>query len=552
MNVRDADRLPVHIGRYQLIGRLAKGGMADAYLALSGELSGLQTLVVVKRMLPHLSSSEQYVRMFFDEARISALLDHPNIPRIIEVGHDEDGYFLVMEAVPGKPLSAIMRRALRYKRPLGHPYSAFIVARAAAGLAYAHAVTGADGRSLNIVHRDVSPENILVSFDGAVKVIDFGIATADGRVSQTFVGGLKGKLEYMSPEQSMGAPADRRSDVFSLGIVLWEALAGRRLFRRETDLAVMRAISDEPIPRPSGALPIPPPLAEIVMTALERAPEDRFQDAHEMSLLLERFAFRTTAFDPAELVARIRRLFPADYAGWKATLALAQTGERRAGPKITAFPSLAAVGTAEHTVSLHKRPEPDEPVTRGSPAPPTVRSTSHPTLSLRRWIHPTFGKAALPSRRAGAYGVVLLVAGLASATLLFRFRTGKVPSARPPSIVDAPVIEPLEPVATVASPAASPPVVQPDTVGAPPLPAALPPVEPVAPPALASPPAVAPAPRPVTWRGPRVVKAPAQKRAVSHPAAAAAAKPQPAPHPLESPSPPRITPPTRPWSDPFQ
>ena len=151
--------------------------MAEAYLALSGDLPGLRTVVVVKRILPHLSANDQFVRMFLDEARIGALLDHPNIPRIIEVGHDEDGYFLVMEAVPGKTLSAILRRAARRERPLGQADAAFIVARAAAALGYAHALTDADGRPLNIVHRDVSPENILVSFEGAVKVIDFGIAS---------------------------------------------------------------------------------------------------------------------------------------------------------------------------------------------------------------------------------------------------------------------------------------------------------------------------------------------------------------------------------------
>jgi len=250
------DAAGARIGRYRLIGRLAKGGMAEAFLALSGELPGLRTLVVVKRILPHLAENEQFVRMFLDEARIGALLDHPNIPRIIEVGHDEDGYFLAMEAVPGKTLSAILRRAARRERPLGEADAAFIVGRAAAALGYAHAHTDADGQPLNIVHRDVSPENILVSFEGAVKVIDFGIASVHGRMSQTQVGGLKGKVEYMSPEQAAGAPIDNRSDVFSLGVVLWEALSGRRLFRRDTDLAVMRAISSESIPRPSGPRPM--------------------------------------------------------------------------------------------------------------------------------------------------------------------------------------------------------------------------------------------------------------------------------------------------------
>jgi serine/threonine-protein kinase len=355
--------------------------MAEAYLALAGELPRLRTLVVVKRILPHLSENEQFVRMFIDEARIGALLDHPNIPRIIEVGHDEDGYFLAMEAVPGKPLSAILRRALRRERPLGQEYAAFIVGRAAAALAYAHALTDGSGRPLNIVHRDVSPENIMVSFEGAVKMIDFGIASAQGRVSQTVVGGLKGKIEYMSPEQATGAPVDRRSDVFSLGIVLWEALSGRRLFRRETELGVMRAITDEPIPRPSGPHPIPHRLERIVMTALEREPDDRFQDAHEMALLLERYAFRSDGFDPAELVAQIKQLFPADYSGWRATVGLAQANESSGPREVTAtFHLLGGMHTrgGQPTLALKKKERAEEPTRAEVPA----RLQETPALEL--------------------------------------------------------------------------------------------------------------------------------------------------------------------------
>src|SRR5262245_42665864 len=155
-------------------------------------------------------------------------------------------------------------------------------------------------------------------------------------MSETHVGGLKGKVEYMSPEQAAGAPVDHRSDVFSLGIVLWEALSGRRLFRRDTDLAVMRAISNEPIPRPPGRRPIAPRLERVVLTALERAPEDRFADAREMALLLERHAFRSDGFDPAQLVTQLKELFPADHAGWKATVGAAQAAEDSGRRKITA------------------------------------------------------------------------------------------------------------------------------------------------------------------------------------------------------------------------
>ena len=240
------------LGRYQIIGRLATGGMAEVYLALSGELPGFRTLVVVKRILPHLASNAQFIRMFLDEARLAALLDHPNIVRIIEVGHDGEEYFLAMELVQGKPLSGGAAQG-GARAPAAQPGADVRTssAQAASGLAYAHTLTDGDGRPLGVVHRDVSPQNVLISFEGAVKMIDFGVARAFGRVAHTSPGGLKGKIDYMSPEQASAEEVDHRADVFALGVVLWEALTGRRLFRRETELATMRAIVDDPIPHPS-------------------------------------------------------------------------------------------------------------------------------------------------------------------------------------------------------------------------------------------------------------------------------------------------------------
>jgi serine/threonine protein kinase len=360
---------PTRIGRYQLIGKLANGGMAEAYLALSGELPALRSLVVVKRILPHLASQEQFVRMFLDEARIGALLDHPNIVRIIEVGQDGDAYFLAMEPVQGKPLSAVLRRAVGAKKPLGHAQAAFIVGQAANGLGYAHALTDAAGTPLNIVHRDISPQNILVSFDGAVKVIDFGVASALGRITETIPGGLKGKIEYMSPEQASGDSADRRSDIFALGVVLWEALCGRRLFRRRTELETMRAIFDEPIPRLPKAASVPPRLENIVMRALEREPEDRFQDAREMALLLQQHAFRSDGFNLIQLAAQMKSLFAADHAGWKAAANAGLNIEGNRSRKITASFSLATSPdshTAERTVALQASSVPGQPRERAA------------------------------------------------------------------------------------------------------------------------------------------------------------------------------------------
>jgi serine/threonine-protein kinase len=354
------DRRLGDLGRYQLIGRLATGGMAEVYLALSGELSGFRTLMVVKRILPHLASNSQFIRMFLDEARIAALLDHPNVVRIIEVGHDGDEYFLVMELVQGKPLSAVLRKAISEKSPLTHAQAAFIVAQAANGLGYAHNLGDSDGRPLNIVHRDVSPQNILISFEGAVKVIDFGIARALGRVTQTSPGGLKGKIQYMSPEQASAEDVDPRSDVFTLGVVLWEVLVGRRLFHRETELGTMRAIVDEPIPLPSETVRVPPALEAIVMRALDKNPQQRFQTAQEMALALERYAFASESFSPLQIATYMKGLFAADYMQWKKTVSSAMDMEaspnRKPGTGGTGEfllqPPSAELGTRGPTVAL--------------------------------------------------------------------------------------------------------------------------------------------------------------------------------------------------------
>ena len=280
----------------------------------------------MKRILPHLASNGQFIRMFLDEARLASLLDHPNIVRIIEVGHDGEDYFLAMELVQGKPLSALLRKAAREHRPPSPALTSYIVAQAASGLAYAHALTDGDGRTLGIVHRDVSPQNILISFEGAVKLIDFGVARAFGRVAHTNPGGLKGKIDYMSPEQASAEDVDHRADVFALGVVLWEAVTGKRLFRRDTELATMRAIVDDPIPHPSEVAEVPAELDAIVMRALRKRRDARFASAHEMAVALERFAFTHDGFSPLQVAAYTKSLFA------RRIPAVAQDRDQRAGP----------------------------------------------------------------------------------------------------------------------------------------------------------------------------------------------------------------------------
>lgn len=400
-----------------MLGLLATGGMAEVYLALSGELHGFRTLVVVKRILPHLASDRDFIRMFFDEASIVALLDHPNIVRIIEVGQDRDEYFLAMDLVQGKPLSAVIRKSLKQGTPLTQTQSAFLVAQAANGLGHAHGLVDTAGLPLNIVHRDVSPQNILVSYAGAVKVIDFGVASMMGRVSATRPGGLKGKIQYMAPEQAASGRVDRRSDVFALGVVLWEAICGRRPFRRETEIETLRAVVEEPIPPPSKFVRIPARLESIVMRALDRNPANRFQTAQEMALSLERYAFASPDFNPAQISTVMKTLFASDVTRWKKTVSTVKAMEGEPEQWVNTsgtylHPEAIDLATRGDTVALHPVPHTPRPLISTqelpstSPSLPSIGfSPSGPLrLKLKRRRRAIGGAAVL--------GAVTLVVGL--------------------------------------------------------------------------------------------------------------------------------------------
>jgi serine/threonine protein kinase len=309
------------LGRYQVVGRIATGGMAEVYLAVHGELAGFRTPVVLKKVLPHLACNPEFIDMFLDEARIASLLDHPNVVRIYEVGRSESEYFLAMELVQGKPLQALLRRANDSRAHVLEPrLAAFIVAQAASGLHHAHNLTDPLGNTLGLVHRDVSPQNILLSFEGSVKVIDFGVARALGRITETQTGGMKGKFGYMSPEQARGEDLDLRADIFALGVVLWEAVTGKRLFQRDNDLATMRALIYDPIPKPSTVSPVVEGLESIIMRAMARDPAQRFQTARDLANALERFVVLSGGASASDLGSVMKSHFAQDYAVWQQTI----------------------------------------------------------------------------------------------------------------------------------------------------------------------------------------------------------------------------------------
>ncbi len=258
------------LGRYRLRRMLVQGGMASVHLAqLMGPL-GVERWVAVKIIHPHLASDRRFVDMFLDEARLSSAIRHPNVCSMLDFGEHEGLLYLVMEYLHGESLWSMLRGAPRTD-PLDYPLLARVVADAARGLHAAHGAVAADGHALGIVHRDVSPQNIMVLYDGFTKVVDFGVARARGRLTRTSTGEVKGKFDYMSPEQLTGKHVDARTDVWALGVILWEATVGRRLFRGsgegETTLNVMRM----PIPRPRSLVPnYPAALERAVMSTLVR------------------------------------------------------------------------------------------------------------------------------------------------------------------------------------------------------------------------------------------------------------------------------------------
>jgi serine/threonine protein kinase len=279
--------------------------MAEVYLALDQGPAGVERLVVLKRLLPELSS-KKYVEMFLNEARIASRLNHPNIAHIYEVGEEQGEYFLAMEFIHGTDLDNLIRRHDKLRLKPAH--AALIASRVASALHHAHNLRDLRDKALNIVHRDISPQNIRLSFEGVTKVLDFGIAKASGNPRITQRGILKGKYPYMAPEQILGKPLDGRADLFALGVVLYEMLTYRRLFKRETDAKTLEAVLFATSPLPSELAPgISPRLDQIVLRLLERDPARRYQWAREVESDLEAY-LRTTPASTADLEGLVREI----------------------------------------------------------------------------------------------------------------------------------------------------------------------------------------------------------------------------------------------------
>lgn len=271
--------MPQRFGRYVLLDRMGVGGMAEVYRAVVPGVEGFKRDLVVKKILTAQAQAQNFIDMFVHEARISALLHHPNVVQVFDFGQVDGNYFLAMELLRGRDLLAVLRTLRERKRQMPIPVATHIAHQVALGLGYAHALTSPTGEPLNIIHRDVSPSNIMCLRAGGVKLLDFGIAQAIGEMDEDSdpEGGFKGKLGYMAPERLLNAPQDHRVDLFALGTVMWEMLTGRRLFYGKSDEEKMHLLLEKPVPPPSSVRPeVPPALDAIVAKALERDPEQRY------------------------------------------------------------------------------------------------------------------------------------------------------------------------------------------------------------------------------------------------------------------------------------
>ncbi|HSM14490.1 MAG TPA: TonB family protein [Thermoanaerobaculia bacterium] len=409
-------------GQYTLLERIAVGGMAEVWKARMRGVEGFQKTVAIKKILPHLTDSSDFVTMFIDEAKLAAQLNHTNIIHIYDLGKIGDDYYIAMEFVDGRDLRTILNTAREKSQPLPLGISLLVASKLASALDHAHRMKDFEGRPLEIVHRDVSPQNVLISFEGEVKLCDFGIVKAVSKASKTQMGALKGKLQYMSPEQAWGRPVDARSDIFSLGSLLFEMLTGRRLFAGDSEMSVLDAVREGRIQAPRDLDPrLPLEVNALVLKALAKEPGDRFETAGEMQKQLDAIL---SSLKPApsqhEIAEYVHRLFGA--------AAHAPSAVAEAAPAAT--------------------PKPAPKPTPHAPAPPAAIAPkpAEPEVGATTGTASRGGDQALETPAAGGRG--LLWIGLAAVVVLavggyLLFGRGGAPEPAPAEPT-APTVEPSQ------------------------------------------------------------------------------------------------------------
>jgi len=338
-------------GPYRLLEKIATGGMAEVFKAKRSGVAGFEKILAVKRILPHLSYNKEFVEMFIAEAKLVAGLQHPNIVQIFDLGKIGGTYYIAMEYLDGTDLRTILRKLKERNLRMPLDLAVYVVSKVAAGLHHAHQRKDPEGRPFKIVHRDVSPQNILISYDGEVKLTDFGIAKAATKASTTEKGALRGKLMYMSPEQAWGKPIDHRSDVFALGIVLYELITDQRPFLGSSDMSVLERVRRGAVAPPSSLHPeIPARLEKVIMKALEKEPADRQRDAALMHQELEAILQESDPKAGARDLARFVRI-------------LFEKGERgAAGTETVEVETSSPSGEQDVSLQGLDEPSPDEPL----------------------------------------------------------------------------------------------------------------------------------------------------------------------------------------------
>jgi serine/threonine protein kinase len=400
------------LGRYRVVDEIGVGGMASVHLARMDGPGGFQKWVAIKRIHPHLVEDEGFVHMFLDEARIAARISHPNVAQVFDLGKHEDTYWIAMEYLHGEPLREVMRRTEELGQPMPPEIACRVIADAAEGLHSAHELLGKNGEKLGLVHRDVTPHNLFVTYDGSTKVVDFGIAKFSSRMASTRAGTLKGKLAYMSPEQVAGEQVDRRTDVFALGVVLWELTTGQRLFRMDSDLDTLAKVQECNVPRPTSVVKgYPIDLEKIVLKTLAKNKNERYKTARELSRALQALLMKRGLFIASDEVAgytqsifsdRIRKR--EEHLRWAAEVtqtinidaklaAQSAAGWNAPEPSLVTYDS--DVKPSAGTLRAIPRPAAGSPAS--SPPPPQAHAISQPS-SPTKPRPTTLTAAAVPER----------------------------------------------------------------------------------------------------------------------------------------------------------
>ncbi|MGZ8833889.1 MAG: TonB family protein, partial [Thermoanaerobaculia bacterium] len=403
----------IRYGQYVLLEKIATGGMAEVWKARMRGMEGFQKIVAIKKILPHLSDNQDFIEMFIDEAKLAAQLNHNNIIHIYDLGKTQGTYFIAMEYVDGHDLKSILKRGTDRDQPLGVELSLFIASKVAAALDYAHRRRDFEEKEMSLVHRDVSPQNMLISQEGDIKLCDFGIAKAASKASHTQAGALKGKLQYMSPEQAWGKPIDRRSDIFALATVLFEMLTGRKLFTGENEISILEQVREARVVPPSQFNDeATPEIDKIVLKALHREPSERYQTAGEMARDIDSVLYNMKPTPTsADLAIYMHRIWVEE----APHLAAAATLVDQPLPATVIVPIGAPAAAA-----------PAPAARAGAPAP-AVAPAAAAAVPMPPWEAPK-QKPVVPIAIAAAVVVVLGIGGL----FLLRSRGGATASASQP------------------------------------------------------------------------------------------------------------------------